>query len=323
MGRGGRALDTEGTDRLAKLVPSAAQVGLQPPALARGEPFVWELEVGQLTQRRADPLQALGEPAGQAPQHGPLRLGTHVGERRREQGSTLGLVLGRPVGLDQGHGLASLEAVLLGGDQERLLRRAWETAQRQGQGHPDLAAIDARAHRRDEAGGQELARVDPGASPAQQLCDRLRPVAVLDAQRVDEARLVHDGERAQRRIGLEQLSPCLGAAGGPLHEHGDMGGPRGPPERQALVAVEDEQPSGAPGHHAQRQRAETAFPARRATTATLGGEWGLELLDRDEQHTRRTGWGARTDRLRRRAREERRHHDSALVSLSGWRSPTP
>lgn len=306
--RGGHALDAEGTGRLAKLVASSTQVGLQPTSLARREPFARELEVRQLAQRDADPLQALGEPGGQGTQHGPRRQGTHVGERRGEQRTPLALVLGPSVGRDQGQGLAPGESVLLGGHQERLLGRAMQPAQRQGQGHTDLPAIDARARLRGEPGGQQLARGDPGAALSQQLGDRLGPIAVLDAQRMDQARLVHDRERPRGSIGLEQLSPRLGAAGGLLDQHRDVGRTRRSPARQALVSVEDQQTLGAPGHDAQRQRAQALFAAAGWSAAALRREGCLELLDWHEQHAGRARGGARADRLRRGARRERRFH---------------
>jgi hypothetical protein len=212
--RAGPALDAEGASRLAELVAHARQVGLEPPALDVREAEVasgGQFEGGQVGERRADSLEALGEPCRQRAEPRRLRGRPHGGQRRHEERAPRLLALGVAVGLDERVRLAGGQPVALGRDHERLLRRALDAAQRSSERGSDRARVHAGRDAGRQAGGEEQARGDPARALAEEPGDPGRTELVLGPERMDGAGLVERREGAAGRVGDERQGPGLGA----------------------------------------------------------------------------------------------------------------
>jgi len=177
--------------------------GREPPPLRRGEPVFGKREPEQILERGASAREALLETSGE----GALRRAScraDDGKRVREQGAPLAVRRARAVGAHEGERLAPGEPVPLGREDERLLSRTRDAAERVRERDADRAGIDTRCDARLERARERKPARDPRRAPAAERRDPARPELLLDPERVDDARLVHGRERALGRIRSEQ-----------------------------------------------------------------------------------------------------------------------
>jgi hypothetical protein len=202
LGRAGfAALDLERACRLGELMKDRAVHGLEPAPLHGRQSRVGDDEAAQVLERRTRSREALLEPSGE---RAPLAFRrTHRPEGIFEERSALLVARARAIRAHEAEGLAAREVVLLDGGRDLLLGRARDAAERERERDADRARVDA-----GRDGGLETSREreptrDPLEAPAAERRDPSRPELLLDAECVDDARLVHGRDRPPGRVGSE------------------------------------------------------------------------------------------------------------------------
>jgi hypothetical protein len=296
------ALALERARRLGELVEDRAVRGLESPTLGGRQAFVGEGESAQVLERSARSREALLEPSGE---RADLAFrGSHGRERILEQAATRLVARARADRAHEREGFAPLEAVSLDRGDDQPLGRARDSAERESESDADCAGIDARGDRRLERAREGESARDPFEPPAAERRDPARAELLLDAERMDDARLVHDGERALRRVRLEEEHARRRARPRSLEDDRDLARALGAPALEPLEPVDHFVAAVRERDDAERKLRELVAAPR--TAAPKRRETGLELFESDVLDTvaRRGGGGL----------EEGCSHDRAVRS---------
>jgi hypothetical protein len=259
---------------------------LETPASRLEDPL---FHVGEASQIRREGLEDVPVQLLQVPvelRGGPVQRGAVVGRRRREAappGVPQELLphrvrRSRPVGGEEGEGLASPQGVPPGhlGQAELLLPP--EGRERQGHGDRHPAGIQAGLQLRGEPAVQPPPLLDPALPVAEQLTDRGRAQAILIHVGGDDPGLVHGARCPPRGVRLQQPR-LVQERRGILDDHGDLPQTVRLPLPEPLEAIDDLVGPIPVLHYPDRQGAEGVlgigpFPPE-------AGEGGLQRLDGD------------------------------------------
>ncbi|MFC1482463.1 hypothetical protein ACFL51_01515 [Myxococcota bacterium] len=185
-------LDGERPGGVNEREQGALVAGLEAALLGRAQALLRELEVGQVMQRFARPVEASLQPRGErAEGRGAARLGLDDPEGGLEQPASLGWALGQVVGAEQSLGLLAREPVALYRAGHGLLVLGAERAQRMSQRHAESALVDLALQRLAQLLGQREPLLDPARLSPAGMGDGLGPQLLLVPQRPDHPGFVH------------------------------------------------------------------------------------------------------------------------------------
>lgn len=142
MWRGGRALDAEGRNRLAKLVKDRAPLRLEAAALGGCETVGWKREVPQVGKHRAGAGEPLPDLLGARTARRDASRGAHPRRRISQERRALVLALERAIDRDERERLARPERVRLDRPNDALLLAASDAHERVGDARADRAGVD-------------------------------------------------------------------------------------------------------------------------------------------------------------------------------------
>lgn len=251
--------------------------GFEPAALGGREAHVGEDEPAEILERGARSREALLEPRGERTDLALRR--SHDRERIFEQRATRLVARARAERTHEREGLAALEAVAFDGRDDRLLGRTRDAAERERQRDADRPRVDARGDRRLERARERESARDPLHAPTAERRDPARAEPLLDAERVDDARLVHGRERPRRRVRPEEQDARLGPRPRRLDDDRDLAQPLGSPALEPFESVCHLVAPVRERHDAEREIGEVVLAP--SATAPQDREPRLELLDRN------------------------------------------
>lgn len=157
----------------------------------------------------------------------------------QELGSLLLVVSERGKGQDERDRLPRRQAVRLDRADEPLLVLSRDLRQRGRDRRAERPHVEAALHRSRELECERESVLDPPRPAAQETRYRRAPDPRSLDQRLDDARLVHDRDRAPGGIGRENERHELLRRAAPLDDHGDLRAPLGAPALEPLEAVDD------------------------------------------------------------------------------------
>jgi hypothetical protein len=250
-------------------VQQAAMLCGQPTVLGGCQAVIRQDEVDDILDAVAQALDLLFQMNAQRTERRDgAGLWPHCGQRVEQDVPPVLLAVRHLHGIDQGHRLLSLQAVLFNGGTHILLLVLGKSAEAVGQRHADAAGIQLSSHRRAQVLGQRQPLPDPAGLFAAGRRDGGRPHLLLAAKVPHHPGLIHRCQGARRPIGQQQGDLGLGIAARLLQHNGHLTLALGLPTEKALESIEHLEGAVTPLQHAQGHLAQRRRPGCWQTAAT-------------------------------------------------------